>query len=159
MSDMKEMIINMPVKELKKLIKIVPESERSLVETEIHAKETIASINGILSESGFRLEELFNEQRGSKIETSSAEGRNRPRPLGTPKFLLDGIAYDGRTARRAKEFAKFVKDERVDMNLVVEYGALNPDWLDEQPERVLIAMGIHDLKQYKSDHTMWDNDE
>ena len=159
MSDMKKMIINMPVQELKKLLEIVPESEKSLVETEIHAKETITAINEILTESGFRLEELFNKLRGSQIATISVEGRNRPRPLGTAKFMLDGIVYDGRTARRAKEFAKFVKDERVDMNHVVEYGALNPDWLDEQPERVLVAMGIHDLERYKSDHGMQNNSD
>jgi len=148
---------SMDVEQLNRLTKILNEDGKALIATELRRREAIVSINDILEQFGFEITDLYEELVNPKIREIVEGKYERPikrRKESFPRYRLSGKNYDGRQARRAKEFAEFVKNGRIDVDLVVKKGALNPKWLDEQEDRVLFSLGIDDLEKYKSKHGM-----
>ena len=155
MANIDKLITEMSDKDLESLSKAVSAEEKARIVTESRAKKAISDIQDILDDSGFKLKDLFGNNVGPRIrDIPESRHINHPisRAKAIPRYKLDGELYDGRQARRAKEFSEFVRNGRVDVDLVVQKGALNPEWLDKQPERVLFSLGIDDLEKYKSKH-------
>lgn len=146
---------NMDSDQLIGLLKLSNEEGKSLIATELRKREAIVAINDILEEFDFEISDLYSELENPKIREIVESKYERPikrRKESVPRYRLNGKNYDGRQARRAKEFAEFVKNGRVDVNLVVEKGAFNPKWFNKQDDRVLFTLGITDKEAYKSKH-------
>ncbi|OEU71440.1 MAG: hypothetical protein BA874_11460 [Desulfuromonadales bacterium C00003068] len=146
----------MSVAQLERLAKITKyDAEVERIKIELRKREAIVSINDILEKFGFNIEDLYEELVDPKIR-EIIEGRyekpTKQREESIPRYRLNGKNYDGRQARRAKEFSRYVKDGRIDVALVVKEGAFNPEWFNKQKERVLFSMGINDREAYKLKH-------
>lgn len=148
----------MSVAELERLAKVTRyDAEIDRIKIELRKREAIVSINDLLEKFGFKIEDLYEELVNPKIR-EIIEGRyekpSKQREESVPRYRLNGRNYDGRQARRAKEFSRYVKDGRIDVALVVKEGAFNPIWLNEQKGRVLFSLGINDKEAYVLKHDL-----
>lgn len=148
---------SMDVEQLNRLTKILNEDGKALIATELRRREAIVSISDILKEFEFTIEDLYEELVDPKIR-EIAEGRykkpTKQREDTIPRYRLNGKLYDGRQARRAKEFSRYVKGGRIDVALVVKEGAFNPKWFNKQKGRVLFSLGINDKEAYVLKHDL-----
>ena len=147
----------MDEEKLKKLSKLSNDEGKALIEIELRKREAIVAINDILKKFDFEISDLYDELENPKIREIIEGKYKRPikrRKESIPRYRLNGKNYDGRQARRAKEFSEFVKNGRVDVNLVVKKGAFNPKWFNKQNDRVLFALGITNKKAYKLKHDL-----
>lgn len=154
MANIEKMISGMTTEELSDLSGILADEAKARAEMEKRAQATRDKIQDILDESGFKLRDLYGKSSGPRMRDFPDDRHINHRIPGTPRFKLNGITYDGRQARRVSEFEEFVRDGRIDVDLVVRKGALNPVWLDEQPERILVSLGISNLEAYKAKHDL-----
>ena len=148
---------NMDSEQLIRLSKLSNKEGKSLIAIELRKREAIVAINDILKEFDFEISDLYSELENPKIREIVEGTYERPikrRKESVPRYRLNGKNYDGRQARRAKEFSEFVKNGRVDVSLVVEKGAFNPKWFNKQDDRVLFTLGITDKKAYKLKHDL-----
>lgn len=147
----------MDVSDLNRLSKLSNDEGKALIEIELRKREAVVAIKDILKKFDFEISDLTDELIDPKIR-EIIEGRYVPpvkiREETVPRYLLNGKTYDGRQARRAKEFSRYVKDGRIDVALVVEEGAFNPEWLNDQKPRVLFSLGIVDKKAYVLKHNL-----
>jgi len=70
-------------------------------------------------DAGTSVEELF----GVKAKKSSGRAK------GIPKYIHDGIAYDGRVARGMEEFNNVQVDGKIDDKKALKKKMINPAWL------------------------------
>lgn len=82
-------------------------------------KELRDKIVKMCQDAGTSVEELF----GTKAKSSSARSK------GIPKYIHDGVPYDGRVARGMDEFNKVQVDGKIDDKKALKEKMINPAWL------------------------------
>ena len=145
----------MDSEQLIRLSKLSNEEGKSLIAIELRKREAIVAINDILKEFDFEISDLYSELEYPTIREiieGTYKKPSRQREESVPRYRLNGKLYDGRQARRAKEFSRYVKDGRIDVALVVKEGAFNPEWFKKQKDRVLFSLGINDREAYILKH-------
>lgn len=70
-------------------------------------------------DAGTTVQELF----GTKTRSTSTRSK------GVPKYVHDGVPYDGRVARGMEEFNKVQVDGKIDDKKALKEKMINPAWL------------------------------
>ncbi|NNF02828.1 MAG: H-NS histone family protein [Rhodothermales bacterium] len=115
MADIKNLIA-----EKERMQKEQEKLEKQIQQLQKRAKKELRDkIVKMCQDAGTTVEELF----GTKAKRSTR------RSTGIPKYIHDGVPYDGRVARGMEEFNKVQVDGKIDDRKALKQKMINPAWL------------------------------